>query len=46
MTDAIVVILSGNKATVYLYASVPLDDFKLAWSDIDIYIDNSSWVLL
>lgn len=36
MTDAIVVILSGNKATVYLYGSVALDDFKLAWSDIDI----------
>ena len=36
MTDAIVVILSGNKATVYLYGSVDLDDFKLAWSDIDI----------
>ena len=28
MTDAIVVILSGNKATVYLYGSVALDDFK------------------
>ena len=42
MTNEIVLILSCNKPTIYLYGSVVLDDFKLGWSDIDILVLTES----
>ena len=38
MTNEIVSILADNKPTIYLFGSVVLDDFKLGWSDIDIFV--------
>ncbi|MDD4296453.1 MAG: GNAT family N-acetyltransferase [Ruminiclostridium sp.] len=38
MVRAITDILSGCGATIYLYGSSVLDDFKLGWSDIDILV--------
>ena len=36
MKNSIVSILNENVLAIYLYGSVPFDDFKLGWSDIDI----------
>gem|GEM_PF-2819632 len=36
MKRRIVEILWDNKPSIYIYASIVLDDFKLGWSDIDI----------
>jgi Nucleotidyltransferase domain. len=35
MVNRIAEILDGNKASVCLFGSVVLNDFKLGWSDID-----------
>ncbi len=36
MKNSIVSILQDNIKSIYLFGSVPMDDFKLGWSDIDI----------
>ena len=38
MTIAVAGILTGCGASVYLYGSSVLDDFRLGWSDIDILV--------
>jgi len=38
MSTQILSILTDNKATIYLYGSAALDDFKPGWSDIDIIV--------
>lgn len=41
IVHAITDILSDCEASVYLYGSTALDDFKLGWSDIDILVLTS-----
>lgn len=38
MLKKIVSIIGDCKASIYLYGSVVLDDFRLGWSDIDIFV--------
>ena len=36
MINSLYLILGENIVSIYLYGSVPMNDFKLGWSDIDI----------
>lgn len=38
MSQRISTILSDSSPSIYLYGSIPLDDFRLGWSDIDILV--------
>jgi len=38
MTRRIAAILAGNTPSILLYGSIPLDDFRPGWSDIDLLV--------
>ncbi|MFR1481299.1 MAG: GNAT family N-acetyltransferase, partial [Hydrogeniiclostridium mannosilyticum] len=38
LTQRIITILSDSSPSIYLYGSIPLGDFRLGWSDIDILV--------
>lgn len=38
LTQRISTILSDSSQSIYLYGSIPLGDFRLGWSDIDILV--------
>lgn len=38
MVSAIVDVFDASSPTIYLYGSLPLGDFRLGWSDIDILV--------
>ena len=38
LTQRIITILSASSPSIYLYGSIPLGDFRLGWSDIDILV--------